>query len=81
MSEFIIKIGVSNGLADTSLFVYNKLEYSIGILVNVDDLIVIGNNAKALESVIKVICGDFRCRDFGILKIFLRIEVIRKIDG
>lgn len=47
----------------------------------VDDLIVIGNNNEVIENVIKRVFDEFHCRDLGILKTFLGIEVISQNDG
>lgn len=43
-------------------------------------MIVTGDNNTSIENVIKIICLEFKCRDLGILKSFLGIEVTRQHD-
>lgn len=47
----------------------------------VDDLIITRDTTIANENVIKLICAEFRCRDLGLWRSFLGIEVTRQSDG
>lgn len=56
------------------------MQKNVWILVYVDYLIVTGDNEKAVEGIIKIICCQFKCHDLGVLKSFLGIEVTRQND-
>lgn len=82
LSNFLILNDFQNRQADTSLFIYNKNNILIWVIVYVDDhLIITENNSDKVETFIKHLSNDFRCRDLGILKFFLGMEVIHKYDG
>lgn len=66
-----------NNPTNASLFVYSKFAINVWILVYVDDMIATGDNDNAVEKIIKLIYYEFKCRDLGILKTFLGIEVTR----
>lgn len=46
LRNFLLQLGFSNSLADSSLFIYNKQGVLIYMLVYVDDLIITGNNSS-----------------------------------
>ncbi|PKI79314.1 hypothetical protein CRG98_000259, partial [Punica granatum] len=60
--------------ADHSLFIYSRGEVFLGVLVYVDDLIVVGNSSAHCASFKKYLHQCFRIKDLGPLKYFLGIE-------
>ncbi|PKI36266.1 hypothetical protein CRG98_043343 [Punica granatum] len=63
--------------ADHSLFIYSRGDVFLGVLVYVDDLIVVSNNSAHCASFKKYLHQCFRIKDLGPLKYFLGIEVTR----
>lgn len=85
MVIFLLLNNFTNNTADTSLFVYDKENLLIWIVIYVDDLIITGNNNKEIEIFIKHLCSEFKCRDLGIKKkkewkldITLMVQLMRK---
>jgi len=75
------ELGFVPSKADTSLFYYSKGEYTIYILVFVDDIIVASSSPKATTALLKDLQKDFALKDVGDLHYFLGIEVRRSNDG
>lgn len=70
-----------NSKADSSLFIKREKRKIIYILVYVDYLIITGNNLGYINSFIKHLCQTFHCRDLGLLKYFIGIEIIYNSEG
>ncbi|KAJ3704067.1 hypothetical protein LUZ61_007772 [Rhynchospora tenuis] len=69
--------GFAQSRADYSLFVYNKGDVFLTVLVYVDDLVIAGNNHDAINHFKKYLCATFHMKDLGQLKYFLGIEIAR----
>ncbi|PKI57338.1 hypothetical protein CRG98_022283 [Punica granatum] len=67
--------------ADHSLFIFNRGNIFLGVLVYVDDLIIMGNNPSHYDSFKGYLDKCFRIKDLGPLKHFLGIEVTRMSSG
>ena len=67
--------------ADTSLFYYSKGDYTIYILVYVDDIIVANSSPKATTALLKDPQKDFALKDLCDLHYFLGIKLRRSNDG
>jgi histone deacetylase 1/2 len=74
-------LGFISSKADTSLFYYNQGEYTMYVLVYVDDIIVASSSSKATEALLKDLEKEFALKDLGELHYFLGIEVKRDADG
>ncbi|GJS39240.1 ribonuclease H-like domain-containing protein, partial [Tanacetum coccineum] len=61
---------------DFSLFIKNKNDLFIALLVYVDDIVVTGNDIKEIENVKEFLKSKFLIKDLGKLKYFLGIEVL-----
>ncbi|KAJ4790588.1 Retroelement pol polyprotein-like [Rhynchospora pubera] len=69
--------GFAQSRADYSLFVYNKGDVFLTVLVYVDDLVIAGNNTDAINHFKQYLCATFHMKDLGQLKYFLGIEIAR----
>ncbi|KAJ3698018.1 hypothetical protein LUZ61_001723 [Rhynchospora tenuis] len=69
--------GFAQSRADYSLFVYNKGDVCLTVLVYVDDLVVTGNNNEAINKFKEYLCINFHMKDLGQLKYFLGIEIAK----
>ncbi|GAU24783.1 hypothetical protein TSUD_356130 [Trifolium subterraneum] len=62
--------------SDASLFVYQKPEVALYLLVYVDDMIITGNSSAELSKLIATLAARFLLKDLGCLSYFLGVEVI-----
>ncbi|GJT33906.1 putative reverse transcriptase, RNA-dependent DNA polymerase, LTR copia-type gag-polypeptide [Tanacetum coccineum] len=56
-------------------------ETFIAILIDVDDVIIAGNNSGNIQEIKKFLHERFKIKDLGLLKFFLRIKVAPKKEG
>jgi hypothetical protein len=77
LSHSLLELGFSSSQVDPSLFVYHTKGSHIFLLVYVDDIIVIGNNAATMQSLIAKLQADFAMKDLGPLSYFLGIQTLR----
>ncbi|GJY90481.1 ribonuclease H-like domain-containing protein [Tanacetum coccineum] len=61
---------------DFSLFIKNKNDLFIALLVYVDDIVVTGNDIKEIENVKEFLKSKYLIKDLGKLKYFLGSEVL-----
>jgi len=64
-----------------SLFIYNKHDIVIYMLIYVDDIIVTSSSAKAVMALLEDLKEDFALKDLGKLHYFLGIEVKEESNG
>ena len=74
-------LGFVPSKSDTSLFIYNKLNTSIFVLIYVDDIIVTSSSDEAITALLKDLSTYFALKDLGNLHYFLGIEVKKHDDG
>ncbi|CAA7028514.1 unnamed protein product [Microthlaspi erraticum] len=77
----LIGYGFKQSYSDYSLFYLRKEGIEIYILVYVDDLVIGGNDSKAIGDFKQYLGECFHMKDLGKLKYFLGIEVARNKDG
>ncbi|KAJ4769875.1 Retroelement pol polyprotein-like [Rhynchospora pubera] len=73
--------GFIQSYADYSLFTLERKDISLAILVYVDDLVIAGNNSKAIGQFKQYLSSTFYMKDLGALKYFLGIEIARSPSG
>ncbi|GKA97514.1 retrovirus-related pol polyprotein from transposon TNT 1-94 [Tanacetum coccineum] len=64
-----------------SLFTLRQKKVQLNVLVYVDDLIISGNDSKAITQFKTYLSDRFHMKDLGTLKYFLGVEVARAQDG
>ena len=74
-------MGFAASKADTSLFIYNKANTVIFVLIYVDDIIVASSSQSATNALLHDLSSEFSLKDFGDLNFFLGIEVKKVQDG
>jgi histone deacetylase 1/2 len=74
-------LGFTPSTADTSLFILQRPEVTVYLLVYVDDIIVISSTAAAIPKLISELRADFSVKDLGVLHYFLGIEVHSPSSG
>lgn len=80
-SAFLLSSGFVNSKADTSLFIYSTESVITLVLVNVDDLIIRGNNESFITEFVAQLGSKFAMKDLGSLSFFLGIEVNYNSSG
>ena len=78
LSSALISLGFRGSKTDPSLFIYSAHGTIMYMLVYVDDIILTGNNNKAIDHVVHRLSRSFAVHDMGPLSYFLGIEVVRK---
>ncbi|XP_073360660.1 uncharacterized protein [Aegilops tauschii subsp. strangulata] len=74
-------LGFVPSKSDTSLFIYNKFNTCIFVLIYVDYIIVTSSFDEVITGLLKDLSADFALKDLGDLHYFLGIEVKRHKDG
>ena len=81
LSSVLGSLGFSPSTADTSLFILQRPDVTVYLLVYVDDIIVISSTAAAIPRLITALRADFAMKDLGVLHYFLGIEVDSSSSG
>ncbi|XP_073360778.1 uncharacterized protein [Aegilops tauschii subsp. strangulata] len=81
LSSQLRRLGFVASKADTSLFIYNKANITIFVLVYVDDIIVASSSQSATNALLHDLSSEFALKDLGDLHFFLGIEVKKIQDG
>ena len=67
-------MGFSSSISDASLFTRFHKDSILLILIYVDDILITGNNATHIKSLISTLHSQFALKDLGLLSFFLGIE-------
>ena len=81
LSHALQEAGFSQSKADYSLFTWITTASSTYVLVYVDDILITGNDPKAITTLKVFLDNSFHLKDLGTLKYFLGIEVARSPHG
>lgn len=65
LRDFLIKIGFTKGLSDTSLFVYNSSDIHTLLLVYIDDIVVTSASTKHADEIVSRLVEDFSIKELG----------------
>ncbi|WVZ82558.1 hypothetical protein U9M48_029812 [Paspalum notatum var. saurae] len=71
-------MGFQVSKSDMSLFIYQKGNIVMYMLIYVDDIIVTGSSMEAISALLKDLREEFALKDLGNLSFFLGIEVQRE---
>ncbi|CAL8173718.1 unnamed protein product [Prunus armeniaca] len=77
----ILSAGFQQSKADYSLFTKNSGTSFTTLLIYVDDIVITGNDVRAIDSLKLLLYDHFWIKDLGDLKYFLGIEVSRSKRG
>ncbi|KAJ0622209.1 putative RNA-directed DNA polymerase [Helianthus annuus] len=80
LTTVLLKFGFIQSKCDHPLFILNKVNVTVFLLVYVDDIVLTGNSVVEIEGIKKVLNDTFKIKDLGILKYFLGIEVLYNKD-
>jgi len=77
----LLEAGFTQSRADYSMFLFTRASHITILLVYVDDIVIIGDDALVISLLKKYLCNRFNIKDLGSLKYFLGIEVTRSKAG
>jgi len=81
LKSTLLRYGFAQSYSDYSFFTIHRDCVELYVLVYVDDLIISGNNDKAIESFKSYLSTCFHMKNLDPLKYFLSIEVTRNANG
>src|SRR3990170_2891364 len=81
LSMQLNRLGFIASKADTSLFIYNKANTVVFVLIYVDDIIVASSSSNATNALLRDLSSEFALKDLGDLHFFIGIEVKKIQDG
>ncbi|XP_019178874.1 PREDICTED: uncharacterized protein LOC109174036 [Ipomoea nil] len=80
LHDFLLSAGFKSSKTDVSLFYYTAGDSRVFLLVYVDDIIMMGNDAALVTSLLQRLATAFKIRDLGTPHFFLGIETIADSD-
>lgn len=81
MTSFLLFVGFVQSVADSSLFIFSHGLHIIYFLLYVDDIVVIGSDARLVQSFIDALGRGFDIKDLGSLHYFLGLQVTTSSKG
>jgi Reverse transcriptase (RNA-dependent DNA polymerase) len=81
LSSYLISCDFKISSANHSLFSKKSTDFTIIVLVYVDDIIITGNSLDEIKRVKLQLKENFDIKDLGLLKYFLGIEITRSPKG
>ena len=81
LRNFLLQMGCTNSVADTSAFVYIHGTQIVYILVYVDDIIITGSSTSLVDACIRVLASRFSLKEPSDISYFLGVEVTRTPAG
>ncbi|XP_031103191.1 uncharacterized protein LOC116006835 [Ipomoea triloba] len=81
LHDFLCSAGFMASKTDVSLFYHTAGESKVFLLVYVDDIIILGNDALLLDKLLARLSGTFKIRDLGAPGFFLGIETVSDSQG
>jgi hypothetical protein len=78
LSSKLIQLGFT---PNVSLFIFNKGDVQMYILIYVDDIIILSSSSAATDKLLVQLQEDFAVKDLGVLSYFLGIEVHHTSTG
>lgn len=81
LQQFLVSSGFVLSKSDTSLFVRATSEFTLYVLVYVDDIVITGNSSDEITCFVQKLHSEFALKDMGELHYFLGIEVSRSSSG
>lgn len=80
-SKTLLDDGFIQSYADNTLFVKVTCSSIIALLLYIDDILIVSNDEKVVESVKNTMAKQFKTKDLGPAKFFLVLQIARNTDG
>lgn len=79
LSSKLQQLGFIASRADTALFIYNKKNVTIYLLIYYDDIIVTNSSNQAIDAFLTYLKDNFAVKDLGDLPFCLGIQVRKQV--
>ncbi|PKU66380.1 Retrovirus-related Pol polyprotein from transposon TNT 1-94 [Dendrobium catenatum] len=77
-TAYLISLGFANSISDPSLFILNKSDCKLFLLIYVDDILFTGNNKTMLDNILAHLHSRFSIKHLGTAHQFLGIKIERQ---
>ena len=77
LKNYLLSLGFTNSLADTSLFVLRTCSHYTYLLIYVDDILITGSSKVIISDVLQKLATRFSVKDPEDLNYFLGVEALR----
>ncbi|KAL9300604.1 putative RNA-directed DNA polymerase [Arabidopsis thaliana] len=81
LRNYLLSVGFTNSIADTSLFILKKGTSYVYMLIYVDDILVTGSDNGLIQQTLMALANRFSVKDHEELSYFLGIEAKRVSSG
>jgi hypothetical protein len=81
LSGKLLQLGFYASKADVSLFIFNKDDIQMYILIYVDDIIIVSSSSVATDPLLTQLQAEFAVKDLGLPSYFLGLEVHHTSTG
>ncbi|WVZ13928.1 hypothetical protein V8G54_011494 [Vigna mungo] len=81
LHNFLLSHNYNCSTSDNSLFLQHDGQYITAILIDVDDILITGNNDGEIQRITNLLHSTFRIKNLGDLTYFLGLEVARNSKG
>ncbi|KAG8496407.1 hypothetical protein CXB51_009171 [Gossypium anomalum] len=81
LKQFLVSAGFVLSKSDASLFVRSSSEFTLYVLVYVDDIVITGSSSDAINCFVQQLHNEFALKDMGELYYFLGVEVSQSSSG
>ena len=78
LEKVLVKLGFKKIYSDASLYIYNRDNIKLILLVFVDDITLVSKSQEALENFVIELAKYFKLRDLGSTVILLGVEIAQK---
>ncbi|PKU62915.1 Retrovirus-related Pol polyprotein from transposon TNT 1-94 [Dendrobium catenatum] len=79
-TEYLLSLGFKNSVSDPSLFLFDKNNIQLFLLIYVDDILFTGNNTNHLTKILEQLNQRFAMKNLGQAHNFLRLKIDRYSD-
>lgn len=77
----LLGLNFKQSKSNHSLFLHKHGNTFIAILIYVDNVIIVGNDANKIQEIKRCLHSKFSIKDLGVIKYFLGIEVAKTSNG
>ncbi|PKU78515.1 Retrovirus-related Pol polyprotein from transposon TNT 1-94 [Dendrobium catenatum] len=80
-TAYLLSLGFTNSVSDPSLFLFNKNNIQLFLLIYVDDILFTGNNVSYINQILDQLSNRFAMKNLGHVHNFLGIKIDRNSDS
>ncbi|PKU66248.1 Retrovirus-related Pol polyprotein from transposon TNT 1-94 [Dendrobium catenatum] len=81
LTSFLQNQGFRFSRSDPSLLIFSHNHIQMFLLIYVDDFLLTGNDASAIQALLSILHSEFALKQLGNISLFLGIQVVRQPSG